>query len=154
MAYGNYGARIFRDGQAMHENCDTTPECVLEKALPYKDYLEHYLRMGGVDPTTFVERMYHAVIGDVEAGVLVCLYKSSIEGVLLLIDGRWEQAETPSGWTGVYNPSAGEFTVGGVVVSYETAFEPECVKISFTDKAGHGWGAMSGYGLGEGYEDW
>lgn len=150
MAYGNWGGKVWCDGQACHDACDTTPERLLTKQPGYETYWLHYIQ--APDKETLLQGMYHAVIGDAEAGVLVLLYKNYLSHVLQLVDGKWVDVELPES-----RDEEAEFSpipVGGIFISWCIDFDPAAVHVEFTDAKGRKWRGLSGYGVGEGFEDW
>ena len=144
MAYGNWGGKVWVDGVPLHDHCDITPAMVLEDKR-YAHYLQHYAKPP--QETQFpLHKMYHAIVGDQAAGVLVCLYKCWIATVIQLdpfeeVKPRIEDVDLV-------------FTTNSIEISYKFRHDPERGIVEFTDKDGRKWKGIAGYGLGEGYEKW
>ena len=149
MAYSNWGAKVWRDDVAMHNHCDVTVRQALGIDVMPDTYWRNFLTQDD-DPT---KRMYHAVVGDQEGGLIVCLYKYAIATAFLCNDTSIEQAQIPYGWIAA-DPQEGTFQCRGIPVEYESDNEPDNIYVTFTDKAGHRWRGTSGMYMGEGYEDW
>ena len=67
MAYSNWGARVRLDGKAVHDNCDTTVQRVLEKQHN-TDIWTHIIGKEE-QPGNKTTNLYHAVVGDVQSGI-------------------------------------------------------------------------------------
>lgn len=156
MAYGNWGAEIYCDGQPKHDNCDTTPEMVIRGDKAYgMGIWEHLLTTSEEERQRSIKRCYHAVVGDVNAGLLVCIYKSSPVLILELADdGQKEHQIENSPWDDDYEPREVEVTVANVQIELWAATEPERGGCKFTDKTGRIWKGVSGYCMGAGHSPW
>jgi len=155
MAYSNWGGLVYCNDHALHGHCDATPRQVLGLQSDYIHYLQHYVEKRDKENGDLLAQMYHAVVGDEKAGVLVCLRKSYISAVILFdSNGQPDFAPHPRGWTEDYAPDSGTFQAGNITVEYNTDDAPECVEVSFTDALGRQWRGTSGYCMGEGFEDW
>jgi hypothetical protein len=146
MAYGNWGGKVWVDGEARHNNCDATVQ-QLFSGEQYTHYLEHYVTKhyeeGLRNPLL---RMYHALAGDPESGIVVALYKSYLGGVFKIEDGKIERVEIN------LDGDDEMFAVAGIEVSVCIGYNS--IDVDFVDPSGRKWSAVSGYGIGEGYEEW
>lgn len=154
MAYSNWGGKVWCDGVARHENCDNTPQQVLD-GTTYTHYLQHYLKDKGEKAMESIYLMYHAILGDADSGILVCLYKEFPSAVFIL-DGEVvseveDYKEGVDWWEEMYLAR----TINGIDVEWEgNPWNDERVICTFTDVKGRKWRGLSGYCIGEGYEDW
>jgi hypothetical protein len=152
MAYGNWGAKIYRDDVAMHDNCDTTILRLLAGKPKYAVYLQHYLEKATAGD------LYHGIIGDKEAGVFVCLYKSYVPEIINAetmendraasdaLIAKWDDYEADDRKCVV--------TVNDVEITIDFQSDPESVSCRFSGKDGAAWSGASGYEMGEGHEEW
>ena len=155
MAYSNWGGFVYCDDHALHDHCDATPRQVFGLQSEYASYMQHFVETAGEDkPNPFTD-MYHAVVGDEEAGVLVCLHKSYI-GAVIAFDGNGHPTlpDHPFGWTKDWEAESGTFRAGDIAIEYSSGSDPECIEVSFTDALGRQWRGRAGYCMGEGFEDW
>ena len=155
MAYSNWGGFVHCNDHALHEHCDATPRQVLGLQSEYANYMQHFVETRGEgQPDPFTD-MYHAVVGDEKAGVLVCLHKSYI-GAVVTFDGNGQPVfpEHPTGWTEDWDADSGTFQAGDITVTYEAGSTPERIEVSFTDSLGRLWRGKSGMYMGEGFEEW
>jgi len=159
MAYSNYGATVYRDGKPMHENCDVTIKQVLGEEDRYKNYLMHFIRKQ--EDLDFTDKMYHAVVGDGNSGVMVGLYKSypcvfkmSDRG-LKKVDFEFE-LEDEDIFNAIIEEGKDhkELVVNNIIVKLTKIDKPDGIKCEFTDKEGHQWTSKSAYCYGEGHEEW
>jgi hypothetical protein len=120
----------------------------------YEHYLQHYLATLGEKELRAVQRMYHAIVGDADAEMLICLYKSWVSLVLVKEGDDWVIWEMPEehshdmeeqGWS--------EFRVNGILVETVENEYPALVKATFKDKLGRRWVGTSAIGSGSGF-DW
>jgi len=155
MAYSNWGGFVHCGDHALHDHCDATPRQVLGLQPDYAHYLQHYVETRDSKHDDPLAEMYHAIMGDGKAGVLVCLSKSYISTVILF-DGNGQPIfpDHPEGWTEDWEPSAGTFQVGDITITYEADSDPERIDVSFTDSLGRIWRGKSGMYMGEGFEEW
>lgn len=182
MAYGNWGGKVWRDGIALYGHCDNTIER-LSKGERYTHYLGHWLsgdskkhaREDGKAGLFYWP--CHAIVGDMEAGVLVCLYKSYPIGIFAVDETLQEVKEAPCKLPEVAiwkTQEANYFYYNLDELFYdenddwkETALlvdvkgtqvklwkELNMVFCRFTDKLGRRWKGASGYEFGEKFEDW
>ena len=146
MAYSNWGGKVWRDGDALHENCDATVPQVLGGEPRYAHYIFHYTKGNALDS----ERMYHAIVGDKDAGILVCLYKNWIydiragDGSLLLRMTDVDRSQSALG--------AKDYDAGGTTI--RCSWRRPGVEVAFVDAVGRAWRGESGYQNGEGFGDW
>lgn len=160
MAYSNWGAEVYVDGEPRHENCDATPLQVLRQEERYRHYLEHYIlkpwKEGEKrDP---LAEMYHAVVGDAKSGLLVAIRKSYPSHLWTLTNEGEAIQECPLPTDDLYNDwydSEGfMLPVGDTEVELWPSQEPECAHCQFVDVIGRIWVAISGYLIGEGHQPW
>jgi len=155
MAYGNWGATVYCDNKPLHKNCDTTPNQVLGKERGYEHYLQHYIQKNTNEISKNIfDDMFHGIVGDKEAGVLVCLYKSWCSNIIqLLKDNKYKIIEKPK-FDDWWESEGFTIDVDGISITCKPTQDPEGVSCNFTDKKGRNWNAKSAYGYGEGYWDW
>ena len=158
MAYSNWGGEVWCNGKALPQNCDVTPKQVL-KGLHYDDYMQHYIRKRGADGEWVdleeIDNMFHAVVGDTKSGVLVALYKNAPRKIWAVDSGRGLH-EVPFEWEWI-DPDGPEDVIvnfGQVEISLEYCWEPSTINCSFTDGKGRKWRGLSGYCIGEGWQEW
>lgn len=149
MAYSNWGGKVWVDGESRHQNCDVTPKMLLNGEV-YETYMLHFLSRA---EDSAMDRMYHAIIGDEEAGILVGLYKDW-PSVVINLDTK-EELKPPkiSTWDG---PEHAEMKVGGLTINFHCIDEYAASRceVNFVDKLGRSWSGLSGYAMGEGWTDW
>lgn len=155
MAYGNWGATVYCDGKPMHKNCDATPNQVLDNKEGYQFFLQHYIQKDLKE--NLFDNMYHAVVGDKGAGVLVFLYKSWPSEIIKLLGNdkyeiiRTKMDEKDFEW---YESDGFKIDVHGIKIKLEPTESPEGVTCEFKDKKGRIWKAKSAYCYGEGHHGW
>lgn len=152
MAYGNWGAKIYRDSIAMHDNCDTTIPRLLAGKSHYAVYLQHYLKKDTAGD------LYHGIVGNKEAGVFVCLYKGYAPEVInaeTMENDRATADALMAKW-GDYESADREcvVAVNGVEITMDFLNDPERVTCRFIGKDSSVWSGVSGYLMGEGHEEW
>lgn len=153
MAYSNWGAEVWCDGNAMHQNCDVTPQMVIDNET-YVHYLQHYISTadGAINE---LGNMYHAVVGDKDSGVLVCLYKAYPGPIFIIKDGT---ALFHKPWDSDFDwheeMEANIELPNGIAISLNGNFDPMRISCNFTDATGRKWSAVSGYLIGEGHRMW
>jgi len=126
MAYSNWGGWVWADGVLREDLCDNTPVRAVG-GEEYEAWALHFTRQHGDEPS---RQLYHAVVGDRNSGIVVCLYKSRIGAIL--------DSET-------LRP-----------VEYEDLRVVEGennILVSFVDRLGRKWKGISGFEIGRGWED-
>lgn len=149
MAYGNWGAWVYRDGELKPDWCDQTPYRETEIQA---GYFQAFSRSEGLDP-------HHAVLG--EKRLRLCGYKSY---PVLFVDGEkvslapyvTEVYETWTDREGVAHESAGEWR--GTIDGYEfgATFDTDSgnqLDLWLTEPDGVKWTSHCGYEYGAGHDD-
>lgn len=110
MAYSNWGGFVYCNEKPLHDHCDATPRQVLGMQPEYISYMQHFVESIGHDPFS---DMYHAVVGDAESGILICLRKSYIAAIITFDDsGQPTFPEHSLGRTDDWDADSGTFRVG------------------------------------------
>jgi hypothetical protein len=81
MAYSNYGGKVTVDNEDRPQNCDVTPQLLLDEKV-YKHYMLHFTK-SKEERNNPLNSMYHAIGGDKNSGILVCLYKEDISQIII-----------------------------------------------------------------------
>ena len=157
MAYSDWGAKIWCDGEPRHDLCDVTMLQVLE-GENYQHYLEHHLKyVAGTDAEDDLHVMRHGVVGDLDGELLISLYKNGpyhghyfIRGGLL-VKLRTKMDKPNFSWDDVPRLI---IRADGLTVKLVRREVPASVHCSFTDKLGRCWRGESGYLIGEGHQIW
>lgn len=147
MAYGNWGAWVFRNGELMEQWSDQTPYRESELAA---GYLQAFGRREGLNP-------HHAVLG--EKRVRLCGYKSSPS---LFLDG--EAVDLKPFVTNVYDTwTAQDGTVyedadewAGEIEGYRfgaTFNQENMIDLWLIEPDGTRWTSRCGYEYGAGHDD-
>lgn len=157
MAYSNWGGKVFVDNKPLHGNCDNTP-CRVDRGM--RGFGTAYLLHFEDQPESIWEEMFHAIVGDTRAGILVCLYKNTIAHVFVKSEEREEEGLKP--WYVRRPPepckdNGTEFPpleVSGITINWYKSTDPNRVVVWFVDSLGRQWRGEAGYEMGEGYELW
>jgi len=150
MAYSNWGAEVWCDGVAMHQNCDVTVNQVLGKSERYAHYLQ-----GLIHGRKEFDSIHHAVVGDIQSGVLVLLYKSYSPTIYRINENGLESVDSGLGDRSWYDlEDELEVMVGNIKIVAYPCSDPEAVSCFFTDAENRHWRATSGYCMGEGHQEW
>jgi hypothetical protein len=102
----------------------------------------------------------HAVLGDREGGLFVCLYKSSpafvfgLEGETLYRLDKWDRENINWGKERILNLDFDGVKIEMRLKDSEGQLDETRLACRFKDKAGHFWEGMVGMGMGEGFEKW
>lgn len=132
MAYGNWGAFVYKDGVRMQAWEDQTPykETQLENG-----YWQAFGRTEGINP-------HHAVLG--EGRVRLCGYKCY---PALFLDGGKIDIE------GLYDDEISEQE--GQLEGYNWSYSKEdnAIELRLVCPDGSVWHSRCGYGIGAGYEE-
>lgn len=145
MAYSNWGAKVYYNGQARHDRCDTHPEQITNFNDENLDVC--YFDLSG-----------HAVIGDEEMGIMLIIYKYYIKGYCLrYYDGKWEFSKTPNDIIkatkedNFYIETHDKHT--NIRVSRDNGVITTTME-RVVDDVRKEWTAVCGQSMGEGWEEW
>jgi hypothetical protein len=155
MAYGNWGAFVYKNGERQKNREDNTPY--------YEDELEpgYYQAFGGNDESGLRQstkkdfHCVHASLGD--GDFRLCGYKSWPEiyykkNNVDIADYRIEK-ETPKEKWDWYDSDGIEGEMGGYKFKAWPSDGPEAVNLELIEPAGTQWTGKSGMYMGAGYED-
>ena len=163
MAYNNWGAKVWRNGKPYPERCDVpvfrTPIVGFDKPGIQKFWSEisrlkeegKILKEEG-KLEDFRLHPHHCVLGD--GPVRLAGYKDW--GVLYVADDS-APVVTNLGWgNGLEEKRRDEFMYGYKGQKYKVLVEGQDYRVllRFEEPNGTIWHAVSGYKLGEGFEDW
>ena len=142
MAYMDYGGKSVCDGVAIDAATDTTLKSYVN-GIRIDDPLLELLAN--------TDRIYHAIIGDRESGIMVLMYKQGIAGV---IDAETLEPIAVEAIDEHEDDDWFQFEVNGVTV--ETWWEDDPYGhqvVEFLDPKKRKWEGFSGYHVGAGFED-
>lgn len=160
MGFNDWGAKVKRDRKAVPQNVNTCVDDVIGGDVVL-EYISHYKNNNGDGNLEEVTWPVHAVLGDRESGLIVCLYKSSPafifqlrENVLTRVD-YWENDKNFN-WYIIKNLT---LEIDGVTVEIMIKENPgktddQKIVCRFKDIGGHIWEGVVGMGIGEGFEKW
>lgn len=141
MAYGNWGAKVWKKGKARHDRCDVPIE---ETNIDFEDNnLCSWYKPNG-----------HAIVGDKDSKFVFVLYKYYIQAILIFEDKKWKLYYTSQRgleWAWVLQKEDKKFRYYKphgipIKISKETTSK---IEVEVGD-----WKAICGMGIGEGYEEW
>jgi hypothetical protein len=155
MAYGNWGATVYRNGERQPTREDNTPYHEDELTPGYHQAFGANLKAGGTVeqmPETIRFHCHHAVLGS--GPFRLCGYKS---WPVIFMDGKdvpiARFAKTPSDEWQWYGSDGIEGEIGGYKISAEPGEDTEGVFLNLTEPDGTKWASHCGYGIGAGVDD-
>jgi len=154
MAYSNYEGFVEVNGKELPNNIDATPKNVLSEKESYKPFLRYYLEVPEENRKQ-LDLMYHAVVGDKDSGVLVCLYKTYVDQIYIIKDdGSVEPVDQNilDKLGEILDEIARDMSsrlytieINGCVIKFNRSHFPSYVVCRMVDKLGRKWNAHSRY---------
>jgi len=144
MAYGNWGARVYKDTKRMYQWEDQTPYKESEIA---SGYIQAFLRNGPLKLNP-----YHAVLG--EKRIRLCGYKNT---PVLFIDGKLVEIGT---YVVTHNKNERNTWRGALILTGESKpymfeaiqFDNNTISLDLTEPDGTVWNAICGYEYGDDFK--
>lgn len=160
MAYGNWGAFVYRNGERMHNHEDQTPYCEESHQAGYHQAFGIDARVSAsgdvaARPLSDAARalgVHHAVLGS--GRVRFCAYKDRCR---LFLDAEavdidqyvMQRLARPDPW----EPDDVSGTIEGCAFSYVHYDDPASCALTLSEPDGTVWTARAGYMMGAGHDD-
>ena len=160
MAYSNYGAKVFRNGERMmnRENVGVYDEDEADFPSAVRIFANIIKNEEKGDTDKWWKHSHHAVLGDGE--VRLCAYKDNPE-LWIWEEGKNEperielidKQEQEKVWKNDYFGKDGEIEVSGKKWKWKfEIIESTMLNLRLTEPDGTTWTATAGYGYGAGFE--
>jgi len=149
--YSDWTGRVKKNGVEMPGHVNVTPNRVLNNDNNLMQFLSHYKNKTG-QPGNLDEPSWrcHCVLGDLESGIIIGLYKSMPCFVFLVDDftirrvDPWEDDDAHFSW---YGRKKMDLVFNGITVYFRLKQDPERILCQFTDPNGNQWVCSCGLNL-------